>query len=262
MKKDEGRFHPTDLGVLVTDLLVESFPQVLDVTFTAEMENQLDGVEQGKVDYLEVLKHFYGPFAETLKKAEEQMRDVKREETPTDLTCEKCGSAMVIKWGRNGRFLACSGYPDCKNTADFREKEDGTIEVVGEEETDEKCPTCGKPMVIKRGRFGRFLACSGYPECKTSKPISVGVDCPECKKGYFTERRSRRGKTFYGCSNYPECKNALWDRPVDKHCPHCESPFLLQKYTQKTGPYLACPNKECGYKGPLEEGEKAAAAGA
>ncbi len=109
-------------------------------------------------------------------------------------------------------------------------------------------------MVIKRGRFGRFLACTGYPECKSSKPLSVGVDCPECEDGYFTERRSRRGKTFYGCSNYPECKNALWDRPIPEACPACGKPFLLQKYSKRTGPYLACADKACGYKRMSEEG--------
>ena len=108
-------------------------------------------------------------------------------------------------------------------------------------------------MVIKRGRFGRFLACTGYPECKTSKPISVGVDCPECKTGYFSERRSKRGKVFYGCSNYPDCKNALWDRPINEPCPQCKRPFLLQKYTKKSGAFISCADKECGYQRSAED---------
>ena len=187
------------------------------------------------------------PFKLSLAAAEAQMRDVKREETPTDLVCEKCGSPMVIKWGRMGRFLACSGYPDCKNTKDFIE-EDGKIKVVEDLPTDEVCPTCGKPMVNKRGRFGRFLACSDYPTCKTTRPITLkGVVCPDCGGG-LAERKSRFGKSFYGCVNYPKCKFAAWDRPLAGPCPKCGKPYLLAKYSRKEGPYIACPDKECGYR--------------
>src|SRR5438067_3035860 len=159
----ENRFLPTDLGTIVNELLVDAFPDILDVAFTAHMEEELDDVEEGKMQWVKVLDEFYEPFKKSLKAAEKSMRDVKREEQPTDLICEKCGSPMVIKWGRMGRFLACSGYPDCKNTKDFIEKA-GKIEVVEDLPTDESCPTCGKPMLNKRGRFGRFLACSDYPK--------------------------------------------------------------------------------------------------
>src|SRR5439155_11518980 len=118
-----------------------------------------------------------------------------------------------------GEFLACTGYPECKNTKDFTRDLEGKITVVAEETTSEICDKCGKPMVVKRGRFGRFLACSGYPDCKNSKPISIGVACPECKVGYLTERRSKRGKTFFSCNRYPDCKFAAWDRPLPEHCP-------------------------------------------
>src|SRR5207244_1001970 len=163
-EKKEGRFFPTDLGKIVTELLLSAFPRVMDVQFTARMEEELDEVEEGKIDWQSVLGEFYEPFKKSLAAAEAQMRDVKREEKPTDLVCEKCGSPMVIKWGRMGRCLACSGYPDCKNTKDFIE-EDGKIKVVEDLPTDETCPTCGQPMVNKRGRFGRVLACSHYPAC-------------------------------------------------------------------------------------------------
>ncbi|OLB25897.1 MAG: DNA topoisomerase I [Nitrospirae bacterium 13_2_20CM_2_63_8] len=247
VEKKENRFFPTDLGKIVNELLVDAFPRILDVEFTARMEDELDEVEEGKMQWVKVLDEFYEPFKKSLKVAEKNMRDVKREEQPTDLTCEKCGSPMVIKWGRMGRFLACSGYPGCKNTKDFIEK-DGKIEVVEDLPTEENCPTCGKPMVNKRGRFGRFLACSDYPNCKTTRPITLkDVVCPDCGGG-LAERRTRFGKSFYGCVNYPNCKFAAWDRPIPGPCPQCGKPYLLSKYSKKEGPYIACPDKECGYR--------------
>lgn len=253
--KIEGRFHPTELGKITTEELVKAFPQEMDVQFTAGMEEKLDQISEGEVKWSRVLHDFYGPFKEHLARAEVEMRDVKREEIKTDIACEKCGSPMVIKWGKMGRFLACSGYNDpelkCKNTKDFKEV-DGKIVVVEEETTDEKCEKCGRPMVIKRGRFGRFMACSGYPECKNSKPLSIGVACPECKVGYLSERRSKRGKIFFSCNRYPECKFAAWDRPLPETCPNCQSPYLVQKFSKREGPYVACPNKECGYRREVE----------
>src|SRR5437868_2559450 len=247
VEKKENRFYPTDLGKIVNELLVDAFPKILDVEFTAHMEEELDDVEEGKMQWVKVLEEFYQPFKKSLRAAEKSMRDVKREEQPTDLVCEKCGSPMVIKWGRMGRFLACSGYPDCKNTKDFVEK-DGKIEVVEDLPTEENCPTCGKPMLNKRGRFGRFLACSDYPNCKTTRPITLkGVPCPDCGGG-LAERRTRFGKSFFGCVNYPNCKFAAWDRPIPGPCPQCGKPYLLSKYSKKEGPYIACPDKECGYR--------------
>jgi DNA topoisomerase-1 len=247
VEKKENRFFPTELGTLVTGLLLISFPNVMDVQFTAKLEEELDEVEEGNMNWVKVLTEFYGPFKKSLDAAESEMRDVKREETKTDLVCEKCGSPMVIKWGRMGRFLACSGYPECKNTKDFVEK-DGKIEVVEELPTDEICPTCQKPMVNKRGRFGRFLACSDYPTCKTTKKITLkDVVCPE-DGGGLAERKSRFGKSFYGCVNYPNCKFVAWDRPLAETCPQCGSKYLLSKYSKREGAFIACPNKECGYR--------------
>jgi DNA topoisomerase-1 len=253
VEKIEGRFHPTELGKITTEELVKHFPSEMDVTFTAGMEEQLDQISEGEADWRRVLRDFYGPFQVTLAKAEQEMRDVKREEIPTDVTCEKCGKMMAIKWGKMGRFLACTGYPDCKNTKDFKEV-DGKVVPVEEEPTDETCEKCGRPMVIKRGRFGRFMACSGYPECRTSKPLSIGVACPTCKVGYLTERRSRRGKVFFGCHRYPDCTFAAWDRPLPQTCPQCASPYLLQKYSKRDGARIVCPNKECGYTRAVDEG--------
>ncbi len=251
VEKIEGRLHPTELGRITNEELVKHFPTEMDVAFTAGLEEKLDLISDGEMNWKKVLHDFYGPFKKDLAKAKVEMRDVKREEIQTDVVCEKCGNPMVIKWGKMGRFLACSGYPECKNTKDFKEV-DGKIVVVEEEVTDEKCEKCGRPMVVKRGRFGRFLACSGYPECKTSKAISIGVSCPQCKEGYLTERRTKRGRVFFGCQRYPDCKFASWDRPLPEVCPSCGSPYLLQKYSKKEGPYIACPNKDCSYRRSLD----------
>jgi DNA topoisomerase I len=266
VEKVERNFKPTELGLLVTDELVRAFPREMDVAFTAGMEERLDEIEEGTAQWQAVLQDFYVGFKEDLAKAEVTMRDVKRQELATEHVCEKCGKPMVIKWGRMGEFLACSGYPECRNTMNFKRGEDGSIEPIKEEEvtTDEKCPTCGAAMVVKRGRFGRFLACSRYPECKTSKPISIGVTCPKGCGGYISERRSKRGKTFYGCSSYPGCDFVSWDRPRAEPCPKCGSVYLLDKYSKKSGPFVACPNKECDYRrqpeGASEGGGAAAVA--
>jgi len=250
VEKREGRFHPTTLGTKVNDLLVESFPDILDVTFTAQMEDGLDKVEEGDADWQKLLTNFYSPFKVDLEKAVVHMRDLKREEIPTEHSCEKCGSQMVIKWGRNGEFLACSGYPECKNTREFTRRDDGTIEIAPQATTDEKCETCGAPMLVKRGRFGEFLACSRYPECKTTRPISLGVTCPRPNcGGFLTEKRSRRGKVFYGCSNYSKtgCDFVLWDRPIPEKCPQCGAAFLVKRENRRGGGRIRCVTDGCGY---------------
>jgi DNA topoisomerase-1 len=250
VEKVEKSFKPTHLGVLVTDELVRAFPREMDVAFTAGMEERLDEIEDGNARWQSVLSEFYETFKEDLAKADEQMRNVKAQAIETDLVCEKCGERkMVIKWGRNGEFLACPGYPECRNTMNFR-REDGKIVPEKEEEVpvEDKCPECGAAMVLKRGRFGRFLACTRYPECKGTKPLSIGVSCPKGCGGYISEKRSRRGRTFYGCSSYPRCDFVAWDRPRNEPCPKCGSAYLLDKYSKRTGPFVACPNKECDFR--------------
>jgi DNA topoisomerase-1 len=250
VEKVEKNFKPTHLGVLVTDELVRAFPREMDVAFTAGMEEKLDEIEEGNARWQAVLSDFYETFKEDLAKADEQMRNVKAQAIETDLVCEKCGERkMVIKWGRNGEFLACPGYPECRNTMNFR-REDGKIVPEKEEDVpvEDKCPECGAAMVMKRGRFGRFLACTRYPECKGTKPVSIGVTCPKGCGGYISEKRSKRGRTFYGCSSYPRCDFVAWDRPKNEPCPKCGSAYLLDKYSKRTGPFVACPNKECDYR--------------
>ncbi len=255
---DERRtLAPTELGFLVTDLLVDAFPDILNVKFTAGMEDVLDKVEEGKQDWQKAMKRFYSSFSKDLKKADKEMRDVKRQEVPTDIACEKCGSNMVIKWGRNGEFLACPQYPECKNTKNFTRGENGEIEAAKEEEINETCEQCGRPMVLRWGKYGRFLGCSGYPECKNirglEKPIDTGVQCPECKQGSLQQRKSRRGKLFYSCERYPDCKFAVWDKPVAEACPQCGFPITVEKITKRAGRVRQCHKKECGYKLKIED---------
>ena len=256
VEKSKGsRFQPTELGEVVNELLVENFPEILNVEFTAEMESLLDLVEEGDADWKKLLHKFYQPFKQTVETAQVQMRDVKREETPTSIVCERCAATMVIKWGKNGRFLACSSYPDCKNTKEYRATADGKIEIVAEEPAGMDCPTCGGTMVIRHGRFGRFVACARYPECKTTRPLEVGVRCPKCQKGNMVEKRSKRGRTFFSCGTYPDCDFALWDRPVPESCDRCGNAYLVERQTtsrrQANRPLgIVCP--ECDWvKTPL-----------
>lgn len=257
---DKRRFNPTDLGLLVNDLLVKHFPTIMDVEFTAGMEEQLDQVEEGSREWVQLLKDFYDPFKKTLDKARQEMESVKSATIPTDIPCSLCDGKMVIRWGRNGDFLACETFPACKHTQDFRKNADGKIEPVDREkpeESGEKCEKCGLPMVYKHGRFGKFLACSGYPACKHIKAQSTGVSCPEenCE-GDIVQKISKRGKVFYSCNNYPKCAFAIWDKPVKKPCPDCGASFLVEKTSKKDGLQLRCADKTCGYSESLEGGEE------
>jgi DNA topoisomerase I len=297
--KEGGKFKPTELGMVVCDLLLESFNDIFDVKYTARMEEELDEIEDGKIDWREAMAEFYGRFTKDIEHAEEHMTNIKRMEKPTDLSCEKCGKPLVIKWGKHGSFLACTGYPECtftrELTVDLPDLEGADLTEQGDEEY---CENCGRPMVLKKGRFGTFLACTGYPDCKTTKQIggqqkkadvplaekcpvcdnnlvqkfgrygeftacsnyptckyvkqkTIGVKCPECSEGEISERRSKKGKTFFGCTRYPDCNFVAWAKPVNEKCPECGSPYMVEKYL-KSGAFLQCPNAECKHKQPLE----------
>jgi DNA topoisomerase I len=244
----ERKFHPTDLGVLVADLLVENFPTIMDVGFTAHMEENLDKIEDEKVPWRQVLEEFYHPFEENLKRAEANMRDVKAERMPTDIRCDQCGSIMEIKWGKYGKFLSCTAYPECKNAKMFSRDEEGKIMVQEPPSVDEKCPQCESPMVVKEGRYGKFLACSRYPDCKGTKSMSIGVKCPqEGCEGSLVQRRTKKGRIFYGCDKYPNCRFALWEKPIPQPCPQCGATFLAEK-RRKDGVKLVCKKEGCGYE--------------
>jgi DNA topoisomerase-1 len=253
VEKTEGRFVPTEVGRTVNDFLVAGFPDVVNVDFTSQMEKELDEIEEGGKEWVAAVRDFYRPFSKDMEKAGSLPGPKDQVEPPTNILCDKCGKHMMeIKWGRNGKFLACPGYkedPPCKNTQNFERLPDGTVKVVAKQDltTDEKCEKCGSPMVVKSGRFGRFLACSAYPTCKSTKPIPLGVMCPQ-DGGDLAQKRTKKGRTFYACANYPKCEFALWDRPVNRSCPNCHAPFLVEKTGKQTGTTVQCRNEDCGYK--------------
>ena len=246
IQNEERRLKPVELGFMINDLLVENFPDIMTTAFTAKMEEQLDEVEDGKKQWRDVLHTFYTPFKKDLEEAEKKMKDFKAEVEETDEVCEKCDKPMIIKWGRFGKFLACSAYPDCKNAKDI--KKPGTEgEPEASDEVEGDCDKCKSPLIIKRGRFGKFIACSTYPDCKFTKPIGLGIKCPEdgCK-GEIAPRRSKKGRTFYGCTKYPDCTFTSWDKPKAEACPECKHPFMVEKWKKNEEPSTLCP--ECGFK--------------
>ena len=252
VKKEKKSLVPTDLGFTVTHMMEEYFNEIVDAGFTAGIEEKLDDVEVQDVEWKQIIRDFYGGFEKELAHADESIK--KQEPEVTDIVCEKCGNPMVKRHGRYGDFLACSGYPACRNTKKITES--GEPEEKKEDEiTDILCEKCGRPMVKKHGRFGVFLACSGYPECKTTKDLSakaIGIKCPKCGSEIM-ERRSKKGKIFYGCSGYPDCKQIYSHKPVDKKCPECGS--LLVERKSKKGEYLACSSRECRYTESIDEKE-------
>jgi DNA topoisomerase-1 len=307
VQKLGGKFTPTEIGLVVTDLLVENFADIFDIQYTARLEEELDEIEEGKETWTNALAEFYKKFEKDLRYAAKHMENIKRMEKPTDEKCERCGSPLVIKWGKHGsfyacssydkedpnsctftkenpinlpdldsadvqettqeeycencgrvmvlkrgrfgQFMACTGYPDCKTT---RRLDQG--KKVPDIPLDEPCPKCGRNMMIRHGRFGEFTACSGYPECKYVKQNYIGVKCPLCHDGDLVEKKARKGNTFYGCGNYPKCKFTSAHKPLDEKCPSCGSEFLVEKYL-KSGPVVACPNKECEFERPILGGE-------
>jgi DNA topoisomerase-1 len=246
-KMDGTRFRPTLLGKFVVDGLVQSELDFMDPAFTSKMEEELDEVESGKEQRINLLKRFYKRFRSQLDRSKKGKR-WNPDPEPTDEKCDLCGGVMLKRWSRNGWFLGCSNYPECKNTRDLGA--DGTP--TQPRDTGIACDKCGKPMVIRSGRFGEFLSCTGYPECKNAKPVPLGIKCPKCS-GDIIEIRSRKrgGKAFYGCSNYSDervrCDFKIWQKPVAEPCPSCGAPFLVRAGS-RVRPMIACANKECGYK--------------
>jgi DNA topoisomerase I len=254
VEKTEGRLVPTETGKTVNDFLLKGFPDLVNVDFTSQLEEQLDQVEEGRKQWVVAVRDFYTPFTREMERAKTIPGPKDTVEPPTDIPCEKCGRMMEIKWGRNGKFLACPAYkddPPCKNTQNFEKLPDGTIKIVPKVEitTDQVCDKCGSAMVVKTGRFGKFIACSAYPQCKTTKPLALGVRCPQpdCG-GDLVQKRTKKGRSFFACSNYPKCEYALWDRPVPKACPTCRAPFLVEKISKQDGRSVQCRNQDCGYR--------------
>lgn len=242
-RDEKKRLMPKEIAYIVNDLLVQHFPNIVDFKFTAQIEEDLDDVAKGKKEWQPLIAAFYFPFKENLIKKD---KEIKKTEEETTEVCEKCGKPMVIKRGRFGKFMACTGFPECRNTKTLA-SEDGTpgAAPAAAEPTNEVCEKCGKPMVRKVGKYGPFLSCSDYPTCKNIKNIEkkTNVKCPKCGEGDIIERRSKRGKIFFSCNRYPKCEFALWDRPTGEACPECKS---LLTYGAKG--VIKCSNKECSYK--------------
>jgi len=254
VEKTEGRLVPTETGKTVNDFLMKGFPELINVDFTSQLEEQLDEVEEGNKQWVTAVRDFYTPFTREMERAKTIPGPKDIVEPPTNIPCEKCGRMLEIKWGRNGKFLACPAYkddPPCKNTQNFEKLPDGTIKIVPKEEitTDQVCDKCSSPMVVKTGRFGKFIACSAYPQCKTTKPLALGVKCPQpdCG-GDLVQKRTKKGRSFFACSHYPKCEYALWDRPVPRVCPTCQAPFLIEKISKQDGRSVQCRNQDCGYR--------------
>lgn len=232
---DSKRFTPTDVGLMVKSILVQQFPDVFDVGFTAEMETSLDKVETSERNWIDVLHEFYTPFEIRLKAVMGEVKNIRaKNQEVTDRTCPECKeNPLVIKWSRNGKFLACQGFPTCKYTE--------PLDRIAPVMTDEKCDKCGSPMVVLSINGNRFMGCSKYPECKSTKSVSTGVPCPlEGCGGMIVEKKTRRNKIFYGCNKFPACKFASWDLPLNKKCESCGYPIMVQKESKAKGTYLRC----------------------
>jgi DNA topoisomerase-1 len=254
---EQKRFHPTDVGRIVAKFLKEYFTQYVDYEFTARLEDELDDVARGEKQWIPVLREFWGPFDKLVQTIEAtvQRKDVTHESM--DEKCPKCSKPLSIRLGKRGRFVGCTGYPECDYTRNMEDEAgaSGQPEIV----PDRKCPTCESDLVIKRGKYGKFIGCSSYPKCKfiepLEKPADLGIECAECKQGSMLKRKSRYGKIFYSCSRYPDCKYATWNEPIKKPCPKCNWPILTIKITKRRGTEEACPQKECGYTYQLEAPE-------
>ncbi|MDR2017422.1 MAG: type I DNA topoisomerase [Syntrophobacterales bacterium] len=242
-RRDKGKLIPTSLGRTVNSLLKDFFPMIVDVDFTAKLEKKLDQIEGGKANWINSLEKFYGAFEKELSGAQEGMKSLKKEEKETDIKCDKCGSNMILRWGKNGEYLVCSGRPACKNKMNVTVDSSGAIRVV-EQEVKGVCVECGGNMIEKSGRFGRFLACSNYPSCKHTEPFSLGFLCPNAGcTGKLVEKVSKMKRKFTACSRYPDCSFATNAEPTEGPCPACGAPtlFLYRKN-------LSCLRKECGWK--------------
>lgn len=230
VKKEDSRLIPSDIGILVSDLLVEHFPKVVDYEFTAKMENELDDIAENKKEWQPVVKEFYEPFAINLKEKEKELDKKEITHEKTNEKCPDCKASLILKIGRYGKFYACSKYPDCKFTKPYLEGDLGKKEAkkIEKEVEKKKCPKCKADLILREGKFGTFLGCEKYPKCKHTEPIEIksNIKCPECGSD-LVQKKTRRGRTFWGCSGYPKCKTAFWGKPI-KPCPKCKSMMIEQ----------------------------------
>ena len=243
--KEKGKFIPTDLGLFVTDFLLENFSDLMEYEFTVRLEEELDRISEGELSWIDYLKSYYSLLDKDIQEAT-KVEGVKATGIPLEDVCPECGRQLVIKEGRYGRFKACSGYPDCEYRESLVKKEVKPLE--------ETCPECGNQLVMRKGRYGIFVACSNYPECKYIKKEKkdTGIPCPQGCGGTIVRLKTRKGKIFFGCSKYPECDFATWDEPIHQPCPECGREFVLRKNLIRGTPFLHCSNEECDYKETVE----------
>ncbi len=261
VRLEKRTFYPEDTGRVVAKLLVEHFSQYVDYDFTAELEEDLDAISRGEKAWVPQVKQFWDPFIALLHRKDKEVSKADVTTEKTDKACPDCGQELVIKLGRSGRFLACSGFPECRHTEPLSGEEKETEEPVM---SDQTCDKCGAGMLIKTGRYGKFLACSAYPQCKNiqplEKPKSLEITCPQCNEGEMMEKKSRYGKIFYSCNRYPKCKYALWNPPKAEACPKCGWPVTEIKTTKRWGTVQRCPQEGCGWEKELIPPEKKAPA--
>ena len=247
VSRDGKVLVPTPLGEVITDIMIKSFPDIVDYKFTASMEDSLDAIESGDAELEKTLEEFYGSFKRELEAAEATVskEDITVPVEETDIICDKCGSTMILKNGRFGKFAACPNYPECKNTKPLVKKE-LPLPVQDDGEAPLKCDKCGADMVLRSGRYGAFYACSKYPECKNTKQKGkgLGVNCPDCGSEIVTKYGKNR-TVFYSCSKYPECSFSSWDMPTSEKCPRCGKMLFKKK---GKGNVICCKTEGCGYK--------------
>ena len=247
------RFRPTDVGRVVNRFLTSYFTRYVDYGFTASLEDELDAVSRGEEDWIPLLEKFWRPFKDKVDHTEENVRRADVTQERIDEKCPECGADLVIRLGRNGRFVGCTAYPSCEYTRDLGDRPQ---KAEPERVEGRSCPECGADLLVRAGRYGKFIGCSAYPRCSymepLEKPEDTGVTCPQCGKGTLMKRKSRRGKIFYSCSTYPACDYAVWDEPMNEPCPDCGWPILTLKTTKRRGTEKVCPQKDCSFTAPVE----------
>jgi DNA topoisomerase-1 len=251
---DNKRFIPTDVGRVVNSFLTKYFTMYVDYDFTAKLEDELDAISCGEMEWVPVLKQFWTPFKEKTVDVQDNVKRSDVTQEKIDEQCPKCGKQLSIRLGKRGRFIGCDGYPECDYTRNLSGDAESEPETI-----DRACPECQSPLLIRHGKYGKFIGCSSYPKCKHIEPLEqpeeTQVTCPKCNKGKIVKRKSRRGKIFFSCNTYPDCDYAIWNSPVAEKCPDCDWPILTIKTTKTKGTEKVCPQKECGYAVPYEESE-------
>lgn len=253
---DKKRFKPTDVGRIVSHFLTKYFTRYVDYQFTAHLEDTLDAIARGEKDWIPVLEVFWKPFIDEIHAIDDQVKRQDVTSETLDEACPKCQKPLSIRLGKRGRFIGCTGFPDCDYTKNLEGSDGEGAESTPEIVEGRQCPECDSALQIRTGRYGKFIGCTSYPKCRFIEPLEKPADtkvlCPDCNNSTLLKRKSRRGKIFYSCGAYPKCKYALWNEPVDKPCPKCAWPLLTFKETKRSGKQLLCPKEGCDFSESVE----------